>query len=353
VASTLTLCGVCGFSIVTGLLIAEVNMNTMCELGSGGVSLTSMAERTLGKLGTRASTTAYVFLHYALLVAYISKGGSILNDWLEIPSWEGGLAFALSLGGICYFSDAKILNGVNLVLVGGVLATFVGLLVIGSGAIDLVNLTKADWSAVPSSLSILSLAFVYQNVVPVITSDLEGDIKKVRSAIVIGSMIPLLMFISWNATLLGSSTSFSGDPIEGLKVSIPAADPLIKSFSMFALATSYIGFILGLTDFVSDALKLPSGQQLVSYLITLIPPMALAFTYPELFFKALDYAGTYGVLVLFGVIPALMAWSERYSRTTLTSVQIVPGGRLTLIMVGGCAAAVIVTEFLELVGVIS
>lgn len=25
--------------VLTGLLIAEVNMNTMCELGSGGVSL--------------------------------------------------------------------------------------------------------------------------------------------------------------------------------------------------------------------------------------------------------------------------------------------------------------------------
>ena len=25
--------------VVTGLLIAEVNVNTMCELGSGGVSL--------------------------------------------------------------------------------------------------------------------------------------------------------------------------------------------------------------------------------------------------------------------------------------------------------------------------
>jgi hypothetical protein len=27
------------FQVVTGLLVAEVNVNTMCELGSGGVSL--------------------------------------------------------------------------------------------------------------------------------------------------------------------------------------------------------------------------------------------------------------------------------------------------------------------------
>ncbi len=35
----------------------------------GGVSLTSMAERTLGKPGARFAGATYLFLHYALLVA--------------------------------------------------------------------------------------------------------------------------------------------------------------------------------------------------------------------------------------------------------------------------------------------
>ena len=47
----------------------QVNINTMCELGSGGVSLTSMARRTLGAAGSRATSATYLFLHYALLVA--------------------------------------------------------------------------------------------------------------------------------------------------------------------------------------------------------------------------------------------------------------------------------------------
>ena len=35
----------------------------------GGVSLTSMAERTLGNAGARVAGVTYLFLHYALLVA--------------------------------------------------------------------------------------------------------------------------------------------------------------------------------------------------------------------------------------------------------------------------------------------
>ena len=34
----------------------------------------------------------------------------------------------------------------------------------------------------------------------------------------------------------------------------------------------------------------------------------LQLFFKDLFFSALDYAGTYGVLVLFGVVPAAMTW---------------------------------------------
>lgn len=53
------------------------------------------------------------------------------------------------------------------------------------------------------------------------------------------------------------------------------------------------------------------------------------------------------MLVLFGVIPVAMAWSERYAGTTVTAVEeLVPGGRATLGLVGGAAATVILRELL-------
>jgi tyrosine-specific transport protein len=58
--------------VLTGLLIAEVNANTLCELGAGGVSMSSMSERTLGRAGKIVSSTCYLLLHYALLVAYMA-----------------------------------------------------------------------------------------------------------------------------------------------------------------------------------------------------------------------------------------------------------------------------------------
>lgn len=114
----------CTFSIITGLLIAEVNLNTMCELGSGGVSLVSMTERTVGKAGTRVASAAYIFLHYALLVAYISKGGGVVSNLLHSPDWFGAFAFNATLGGFCYAASPRTLDRVNGILVIAVVTTF-------------------------------------------------------------------------------------------------------------------------------------------------------------------------------------------------------------------------------------
>eukprot|EP00850_Spirogloea_muscicola_P019928 SM000202S05899 [mRNA] locus=s202:101147:103919:- [translate_table: standard] len=284
------------FMVITGLLIAEVNVNTMCELGSGGVSLVSMAERTLGKVGVRISLATYLFIHYALLV-------------------------------------------------------------LAAGDVNPAALVQGNISAVPGSIPIIALSFVYQNVVPVVTTNLEGNLPRVRWAIVLGTAIPLVMFLAWDAVILGSipvnmtTTGMSlieNDPLTRLRESSGAVGPVIEAFSLLAVATSYIGFVLGLTDFLSDLLKLPTSResQGLPYLLTLLPPLVLALASPDIFYKALDFAGTYGVLVLFGILPAAMAWSERYSGTCLppTMPQIVPGGKFTLAIVMGAASTVIISE---------
>ncbi|XP_021812771.1 uncharacterized protein LOC110755797 isoform X2 [Prunus avium] len=283
-AITCILCWI--YMVVTGLLIAEVNVNTMCQLGSGGVSLVSMAMRTVGSVGVQIVCWSYIFIHYALLVAYVARSSEIMSNFLGIPLWESATIFSLLLGGICYFG---------------------------------------------------------------------------RTAIVLGTSIPLVLFLVWNAVILGTITTVEMssdkimDPLQQLLSTNEVVGPIVEVFSLFAIATSYIGFVLGLSDFLSDLLKLPAGQsRSLPYAMTLVPPIVLSLLDPEIFFKALDFAGTYGVLVLFGILPAAMSWSDRYSSSSpamkLPVPQLVPGGRLTLSLVVGGAACVIFSELLEKLG---
>uniref|UniRef100_A0A3Q7J0Y1 Tyrosine-specific transport protein n=1 Tax=Solanum lycopersicum TaxID=4081 RepID=A0A3Q7J0Y1_SOLLC len=356
-------CIVCWiYMVVSGLLIAEVNVKTMCELGSGGVSLVSMVRRTLGNTGVQVACWSYIFIHYALLVAYVARSSDILTTFTGIPlyhydcRWETATLFSLLLGGICFSGSQRTIGAVNGVLVFGIIASFTVLVVVASGDLHWEALLKANFEAAPQSIPIIALSFVYQNVVPVLCTNLEGDLSKVRSAIVFGTAIPLALFLVWDGVILGTITTLGteadkiADPQQLLRSTNGIVGPIVDIFSLLAIATSYIGFVLGLSDFLADLLKLPSGpNRPLPYLLTLVPPLILSLLDPEIFFKALDFAGTYGVLVLFGLLPAAMSWSDRYSESTLTPnlPPLVPGGKITLSLVFGGAALVILSEIVE------
>ncbi|CAH1427228.1 unnamed protein product [Lactuca virosa] len=338
------------YMVVTGLLIAEVNVKTMCELGSGGVSLVSMATRTLGTIGVQITCWSYIFIHYALLVAYVARSSDILTNILGIPVWECASLFSILLGSICYFGSQRVIGAVNGVLVSGIIISFSALVAVAGGDLQWDALLKANLQAIPTSIPIIALSFVYQNVVPVLCTNLEGDLSKIRSSIVVGTAIPLGLFLVWNGVILGTITITNpetgmdhklADPLQQLLATNGVVGPIVGAFSLLAIATSYIGFVLGLSDFLSDLLKLPSDRSRpLPYLLTLFPPLILSLLDPDIFFKALDFAGTYGVLVLFGVVPAAMSWSDRYSSTStsicLNLPELVPGAQIPVKNFDGC-----------------
>ncbi len=54
-------------------------------------------------------------------------------------------------------------------------------------------------------------------------TQLEGDVRKIRHSIVIGSAIPLIMFLAWNAVILGSVSS---DVLQGVSDGRTVFDPI-------------------------------------------------------------------------------------------------------------------------------
>ena len=98
------------------------------------------------------------------------------------------------------------------------------------------------------------------------------------------------------------------------------------------------------------------------YAATLIPPTIFAVSNPDIFLSALDTAGAFGVMTLFGCLPPAMAWANRHGegledacearREEMCGVldPLVPGGRVGLGLLFGAAAAVVASEAVEKVG---
>lgn len=123
------------YMAASGLLIAEVNMNTMCALGRNAVSIKSMADDTLGVVGSRVTSLTYVFIHCCLLIAYMLQGGALLLELLPagtLPAAAGAPLFAGLAGGSLLFASSKTIDRVNSLLVVGVVGTFGALLALGA-----------------------------------------------------------------------------------------------------------------------------------------------------------------------------------------------------------------------------
>jgi len=362
--SSAVICGCWLYACVTGLLVAETNIRLMCELGRGGVSLLSMAKSTYDRPGEILAGGSYIFLHYALLVAYISRGGELVSTFVDISPAFASMAFTVLVGGTVYASDESILDNINTGLVMGVVVSFLAILSVALASFDLAALSESsDAGRALSCIPVVALAFVYHNIIPVISSSLEGDRKKITTAIVVGTGIPLAMFLLWNGAILGYSVpDVAADPVleagaAAEQVAEQIVDPLkllqedatvgtyISAFSLLAVATSFIGFVLGLVDFIGDGMKMPTNtRNALPFIVTLFPPAVFALGYPDIFLQALEYAGTYGVLGLFGILPAAMAWKARERDDLSHLPTMVPGGKPVLALVGGSALVVMVQQ---------
>ncbi|MGD1912612.1 MAG: amino acid permease [Rivularia sp. (in: cyanobacteria)] len=360
--STALLIGVWLYTVISGLLIAEVALNGMRCSGRASNGLLVMVETTLGKMGARFTGGAYLFLHYALLIAYVSQGGGILISAVEriwdlppLPTWMGSTGFAAIFGGILYLGRDKFIERLNSFFVAVVIASFLGLLLLGSTHVHPTALLSQDWSALPPALSVMLVALFFHNIVPLVATQLEGDASKVRQSIVVGSAIPLVMFLLWNAVILGSVTpamleNISGgsnvfDPLQVLR----AGDAgqwlgiLVTVFSEFAIVTSFIGFFYGLQDLFRDMNLFVGNPTPRLPLVSLIvfPPMGFSALNPDIFFTALDYAGTFSISILGGVIPAVMAWRQRDKYKELNQ-QLVSGGKFILVIMIAIALTAII-----------
>src|SRR5690606_18043673 len=116
-----------------------------------------------------------------------------------------------------------------------------------------------------------------------------------------------------------------------------------QGFALFAIVTSFLAQSLSLVDFLADGLKIPKiGFGRASLvLLTLVPPFAFAFAYPGIFIKALNLAGGFAAVILFGVMPVMMVWVLRYRRN-LETTHMLPVGRFVL----GCILFVAIGIFL-------
>jgi tyrosine-specific transport protein len=325
--------------LMTGLLLLEINLTFKED-----VNLATMTKVLLGNNAQFFMRLLYLFLFYALMLSYFSGSQEILSNLIgsALPKEIISSSIALIFG-ILLLAGIKCVDKANAVLMGGLIFTYLSLMLFGMPHISLSFLDKADWTHSAVMLPTMIIAFGFHNLVPTLKTYLNGDAKQLRKVLIVGSFIPLIVYILWEALILGlvkdeHSALFLQAIKEGnmattaLKKAThsPFIVQIIELFALFTILTSLITIALSFVDFLKDGIK-KNVPRFVFVFFTLMPPLVFSMIYPHLFLQALGYAGAFGALIIYGIMPVLMAFKLRKNQEN-GHKMLLPGGNITLVL---------------------
>ncbi|MBM3183984.1 MAG: tyrosine transporter [Chlamydiae bacterium] len=307
------------FLYLTARLLLDVNLAS-----PGQVNFISMVGRTLGPFWKGICWVIYLLLLYSLTAAYISGSASFfqnityfLTGW-EIPFWVKPFPLLIFFG-IFIYLGTKSVDRINRILMIGLIASYFFLIAFLPPYIDTSLFTHSDSPTLFLAVPVIITAFGFHIIIPTLTTYLNHDAKVLRLTILIGSLIPFVVYVIWEFLTLGTIPVSSLQ--EAYRCGESAINPLVRTlqipsisfiaqfFSFFAIVTSFLGVSLSLSDFLTDGLKMRRysfGREMAS-LLTFVPPLIFVYAYPRGFLLALEYAGFF-VAILLCIFPALMAW---------------------------------------------
>jgi tyrosine-specific transport protein len=355
------------FMLSTGMLLLEANLWFAREVK--GINLMTLTQKTLGKKAEILVAILFSFLFYCLMVAYLGGGGALISEGLErlfslhVDPYLGSLAL-VAVFGLVIFLGTRQVDLLNRFLMAGLGVSYAALVMSGAPCCAPSNLTHAAWGSAIFALPAMIISFGFHNLIPSLTEYLEGNERSLRIAVLVGSAIPLAIYLLWEGVILGilpPANNLQGSIDSGAMITTLLHNAvgdsyvvdLMRAFAFFALVTSFLAVALSFVDFLSDGLKVKKTGRGSLFLVSLVllPPLVFAYIYPAIFLKALNYAGAFGAVILFGIIPILMVWQGRYSKGR-TERPLVPGGKFTLLLLGGFALFIFFMQLTLEMGVI-
>ena len=347
-----------GFMTYTALLLLEINGWFYKQ-----VNIISMAAKGFGTFGKVLSWSLYLFLFYSLLVAYIAGGSSVVSMYLGFLSTKTLMLLFTGILAIVVFFGTKSVDFVNRILMVGLIVTYFAMILLGFFKIEPNLLKGIRFEYVLLPLPVLITSFGFHNMIPSLTAYLKGDLRRMRLAIIGGSAIALFIYLIWQFFVIGV-VPFEGK--QGLLMNFQRGKEVgsilqvhlknsaivyfSQGFALFAIITSFIAQALSLMHFIGDGLKIEKvNRNILLLLLTFIPPLLFAMIYPSVFYQALGFAGGICATILFGVMPALLAWIGRYNKK-FTSQYHVFGSKIGLIIILAFSLIIILNELFKLLG---
>ncbi len=292
-----------GTNLLLHYIIAELSYN------NNGAQFIKCFETELftGRLKKIFTWLAFVLLGFSVIVnvsGFLTGAAAVFGSWFGMPRIGGVLLFYL-IGGSVVFFGMKLVGLCEKVAVVSMLAV-IGVLVVGtlrgetqSFSGDFVSLTN-----VLALYSMIAFALSAVMSVPQVVKGLDGDVKKIRASIALGTGINLFLILVITLTTLagvGRGISQNGALVD-LSEHLGGWVGIIGYiFTLLGPATSFLANTLDLRDIVNEQTRWGVRS---SWAAATLPSLAIALLGVTSFVGFTRLASIVQVLTGVGVIVA-------------------------------------------------
>ncbi|NRF29202.1 aromatic amino acid transport family protein [Vibrio coralliilyticus] len=347
----------------TALLMIELHQHA-----DASATLHTLAKQFLGQKGKWVASFSMLFLFYSLCAAYIAGGGAQFGERIsqftgvEISGMTSTVIFTIVVAAVVTIGTGtvdrvnRVLFTIKLIAMAMVL-TFLAPNVTESYLLSM----PVEQGLVVAAIPVIFTSFGFHGSIPAIVNYLDGNTPSLRKAIIVGSSIPLIIYVFWQIVTLGvvsQDALVDNQGLSGListlstKVHQSGLGQTIGVFADLALLTSFLGVSLGLFEFLGDSFnkKKAASSRIVVGAITFVPPMGFALFYPQGFIMALGYAAiALAILAIF--LPIMMVKKARVAEDTQGGYQVF-GGTAGLMISGTIGFVIIAAQLLITMGVL-
>ena len=344
----------------TALLMVELHQHAPAN-----ATLHTLAKQFLGDKGKWLATSAMLFLFYALCAAYIAGGGAQFGERLnqlfdiEVSPQTATVSFTVIVALVVTIGTAAVDKLNRVLFIAKMIAMVSVLFFLAPNMTESYLLTMPmQQGLIVAALPVIFTSFGFHGSIPVIVNYLDGNTRSLKKAIVIGSAIPLIIYVFWQLVTLGVLSQQEMLENKGLtaligqlanKVHVGQLGHIIGVFADLALLTSFFGVSLGLFEFLGDSMKsrMREPKRWLASLATFLPPMVFALFYPQGFITALGYAAI-ALVVLAIFLPVAMICQSRLVHTS--QPYQVKGGQLALLLASLVGIIIVGVQILVVVG---
>lgn len=310
--------------------LLEVNLNFQ-----PGDSFHTLARALLTPVWTALNGISVAFVLYTLVYAYVSGGGSVVQQALAPimkfppPRILSSLFFALLLAA-CIWWSSKAVDRLATAFMGGMVITLILSIAGMLGNLKMTTLLDLHGDGGQSifiwcALSTYLTSFCFHASVPSLLKYMGKDYKTINRCLIGGTLIALGCYFFWITASDGiiprseyKSVIAAGGNVgdllgaAGLNLGSGLIMRCLEIFSLLAVATSFLGAGLGLFDYMADLCNFDDSRmgRTKTMLITLVPPMVCGLIWPDGFLPAIGWAGL-AASIWSVIVPALMVRAGR------------------------------------------